>query len=389
MVVVGGGIFGVSAALALAENGCTNVTLLEKGQVASANTALAAGILSYQTWNAADAQLIHETRQRVEALTDWAAEAGLPAARTVWHPVGGVAIAPAHQRPLLEGMATRTRELGVEVELLSGTEGAGYLPHLHVDPDEHVLVTPGDGYLESTDLADLARRRAESLGVRFRENTGVRAVAAAGARVESVELADGSRLPAAEVVLACGAWTKPLAATAGAALPAIPYRTQLMAVDLPGADQTPVVHDVVQGFYTRAESGLRMLAGDGTVLREFDPETHVGTADQDFIEATSRRIVHRFKEGKNAHFRNAWAGLCVGTPDRRPLAGSAGRVRGLWVLTGDNGFGVMRGLALGALVANLVTGRKEPRLPGVDPRRFGHRPRDSFPLAEGFNLHTA
>ncbi len=72
---------------------------------------------------------------------------------------------------------------------------------------------------------------------------------------------------------------------------------------------------------------------------------------------------------------------------RRPLVGpvpagpGADPIDGLHVLTGDNGFGLMRCLALGERAADAVHGRAEP---GLDPARFADVDPDGFPLREGY-----
>ena len=68
ILVVGGGIFGASAAVALAERGHAHVELLERDHLGSGSTAYAAGILSTQTWNDHDARLILRTRGLLEDL---------------------------------------------------------------------------------------------------------------------------------------------------------------------------------------------------------------------------------------------------------------------------------------------------------------------------------
>jgi glycine/D-amino acid oxidase-like deaminating enzyme len=199
-------------------------------------------------------------------------------------------------------------------------------------------------------------------------------------------VAGGGAQRADAVVLAAGARTRLLAATAGATLHALAYRTQCATLELPEADRVPVLHDTVHGFYARPESATRFLAGDGTELRPFDPDAFNPAADTAFIEATAHRVLVRFAGGDAARYRTGWAGLCVGTPDRRPLLGPAPGVGGLYVMTGDNGFGLMRGLALGDLLAASIAGRADGSATGLAVGRFNGMDPDAFPLAEGFSF---
>ena len=74
-------------------------------------------------------------------------------------------------------------------------------------------------------------------------------------------------------------------------------------------------------------------------------------------------------------------GTSMATPDRRPIAGPVPGRPGLFVLTGDNGFGLMRSLALGQRIADAVGGRVEAEL---DPARFGPAASDAFAMREGY-----
>jgi glycine/D-amino acid oxidase-like deaminating enzyme len=386
VLVVGGGIFGMSAAVALAQRGHARVEVLERDHLGSGSTAYAAGILSTQTWNDHDARLIHRTRGLLEELVAWGRREDLPAAATAWHPVGGITVAAPRHAARLDEMAARNRRLGIAADVLDAREAAKRFPGFRFGPDETVLTGPSDGYLESTDVVELLRRRGRALGVRIREGVAVESVKHEGGHVRGVALRGGASERADRVVVAGGAWTRGLLARSGLTFHAIPYRTQIATIDLEGAGDQPVLHDTALGFYARPESANRMLAGDGTQLRSFDPESFNRAADAEFVEATAGRVVERFAHGAAARYRTGWAGLCVGTPDRHPLAGPFPGVAGLHLLTGDNGFGVMRGLALGELVAAAVDGERREDAEALRIDRFGPTDPDRFVLAEGFSF---
>lgn len=385
ILVLGGGIFGSSAALALARRGYAKVTVADQSTVGSGSTALAAGLISLHTWNEADARLIHRTRRLVEALVAWGGEEGLPAARAAWHPVGGVTIGSEARLPDLERVRRRITSLNEPVRVVDHEEASRLAPAYQFAAGEWVLWTSADGYCEATDLMELIRAHATRLGVRFREQLRAARVLIDGGRATGVEWVDQRTERADRVLVAGGPWTKRLLLASGVRLPVAAYRTQLAVIDLPTDDPLPVLHDTIHHFYARRESDTRILAGDGTELREFEPDAFNVAADSVFIETTASRVVQRFVDGPSARYRRGWAGLCVGTPDRRPLAGPATGVEDLYVLTGDNGFGLMRGLALGEVVAATIAGDSDEAAPSLRLDRFGKEPPSSFPLKEGFS----
>jgi glycine oxidase len=281
------------------------------------------------------------------------------------------------------------QRLGLQSQVLDAGEAARRLPFFIFGADETILWSGQDGYLESTDLLDLVRRRSMRLGVQVRESVPVDSVMVTSGRASAVRMADGRTERADRIVVAGGAWTPGLLARSGLAIAGIPYRTQIATLEMAGADRLPVLHDGSFHFYARPESSTRMLAGDGTQLRPFDPETYNKAPDADFIEAMAARVVERFVGGRDVRYRNGWAGLCVGTPDQRPLVGPLPGVKDLFTVSGDNGFGLMRGLALGEVLAARIAGRSEARHGLLDPGRFGAHPPASFALAEGFSFPPA
>ena len=129
-----------------------------------------------------------------------------------------------------------------------------------------------------------------------------------------------------------------------------------------------------------------MDRGDLHLLLVDDESDILGAMRTFLAGAIPGTTVHTATSGAEARLRTGWAGLCVATPDRRPLCGPVPGRPGLYVVTGDNGFGLMRSLALGQRLADAVQGRGDPAL---DPARFGPAPSDAFPMAEGYGATAA
>ncbi len=368
--MVGGGILGMSAALALAESG-HDVELREARQLGAGSTAKAAGILSTMTWSDDEYKLIAETRGLIGETISLALIEGVDAARSAWKPYDSILVAKGDDGArALDDMQQRLERNTEEPERLDWRGAGAEFRGLRFEPGEEVLVAQEDGAIESMDLLEAVRARMESEGVRIRQAAPVDDPASLAGEYDAIAVAGG-------------AWTKGLLARAGHTLPVQAFRTQACSLAFPGATDLPILHDAVNGFYTRPESDDTMIAGDGTQLRPFDPDDYNEAADTDFQHSIAERVVKRFDEGGSAAIRRGWAGLCVATPDRRPLCGPVPGADNLFVLTGDNGFGLMRGLALGQRLADAVDGQVDA---GLDPRRFGADPSDEFEMREGFNL---
>jgi sarcosine oxidase subunit beta len=366
IAVVGGGALGCGAALALAEAG-HSVEVWERRGLGGASTAKAAGILSSFAWSDAEYRLIAETRGLIGEAISLALAAGERGARGAWRPAPSLVVARGEAGlRLLDQLQDRVERMTEECERMDARRAGREFPAVRFEAGEECVVAQEDGVIEAGDLLVALRQRLADNGVALRENRDVPGLDA---------------VRADRTVVAGGAWTKPWLAAQGVPLPALAYRTQLASLAMEGAAEVPIVHDLHHHFYARPESEGSFLAGDGTQLRPFDPDDYNEAADPEFVESIAERVVARFTEGHAARLRAGWAGLCVGTPDRRPLCGPVPGRDGLFVLTGDNGFGLMRSLALGARLAEAVAGRPDPAL---DPARFGWPPPAGFTLREGY-----
>jgi glycine/D-amino acid oxidase-like deaminating enzyme len=340
------------------------VRLLERLQLGSGASAKAAGILSSFCWNDPDYRLVAETRGLMGETIALAMAAGERNARHAWRSAPSIVVGGAAEATLLDQLQDRVERHTEECERLGHREAAAAFPGVAFRPGEQALVAQEDGVIEAGDFLLALRARLGQEGVEVAEAQPVREPPRADA-----------------VVVAGGAWTHPLLASWGVRLPLASYRTQLASIGLPEGGGLPIVHDLALRFYSRPESEGSVLAGDGTQLRPFDPDAYNEAGDPEFVHALAERLVVRFEAGAQATVRSSWAGLCVGTPDRRPLCGAVPRRDGLFVLSGDNGFGLMRSLALGERLADAVDGKPHADL---DPARFGPAPPLEFELREGY-----
>lgn len=380
--IVGAGAWGLSCALALGEAGHANVHVWERTQPGAGATSLAAGLVSTHLRLESDIRLVLETRQRLERLRQWGRDHERPSAESAYHAAGSLTFVLRSDEYKLQQLRERIRRAGAEAQLLSPGDFQGRPWPLKPARDSVGLYSPKDGYVEAGDLTDLLQGRIRDLGLQLSADRRVRLLREGGTCV-GVESSEGPhRLDA--VVVAAGAWSKALMAEIGLALPIKGYRTQLAQVEFPHDAQFPIYHDFPNGVYGRPDGGQRILVGDGTELVESDPERFNRSTDRSFVERVASATTRRWRGGESARLRTGWAGLCVATPDRNPLIGPHPEIESLHVVVGDNGFGVMRCLALGQLAADRIRGQRPPGSELYDCGRL--EPDQDFPIREGFEL---
>jgi D-hydroxyproline dehydrogenase subunit beta len=197
-------------------------------------------------------------------------------------------------------------------------------------------------------------------------------------RVEGVATREGPLL-AAQVVLACGAWSAPLAATAGVHLPVEPRKGQLVRLE-----RRPdfLRHEVIDGSYMAAvesdEAGLQVSTVMETTL---DGHVLVGSSrerrgfDVDVDPAVSAALltaaVRLAPDIADLAVDTAWAGLRPWLPGGLPAIGPTKAAGGLFIATGHEGAGVAHGPITGRLIAQVICGEEtDLDLAPFDPDRF-------------------
>ncbi len=197
-------------------------------------------------------------------------------------------------------------------------------------------------------------------------------------RVEGITTPDGP-LFAAVVVLACGAWSAELAATAGLTLPVEPRKGQLVRLE-----HRPdfLRHKVIDGGYMAAveseDAGLQVSTVmettlDGHVLVGSSRERRgfglsVNPAVTNLLLTAAVRLAPGIADLTTDA---AWAGLRPWLPGGLPAIGPTKAAEGLFVATGHEGAGVAHGPITGRLIAQAIAG--EPMdldLAPFDPDRF-------------------
>lgn len=211
-------------------------------------------------------------------------------------------------------------------------------------------------------------------GLRARGGTVLR-----GARVAALErdgsgwtatTAAGHRVRAETVVDAAGAWADAVAALAGVPGAGLtPYRRTIAAC--PVADPSvltvdggvlPMVVDAAERWYLKAEAD--------TVLVSPADETPAEPGDARPDELDVALALDRVGAATTLGLRSvrtAWAGLRTFAPDRAPVLGARPEHPGFFFVAGQGGSGIESAPALAALAASVVLGRPSPADIDLDP----------------------
>jgi len=358
VIVVGGGIAGLSATWHLARAGIRVVLLERERLLASHASARNAAIFRHIERAPSHVALALRSATLFSELGLDAEPVQRIGALYVGAPTVLAEVAEAAARGSVPCSAVSGGELGA---LAPGLSGSG-MAALHV---------PSDGVMDVHGVLDRLARSARACGARLCVDTEVQQVLTEGRRVTGVRLANGETLRTDTVVLAAGAWAAGLGEACGAPLPLVPHRRHLvmLAVDASFA-RGPIVWrlDPHHQVYFRPESG-------GVLASPCDEEAWPAgapPADLDMVAQLGARLSPLAPAIARGAVRRAWACLRTLTPDGELAVGEDPRCDGLFWLAGLGGRGMTCGLALGELAAACVRGVPHPLARALAPARWVH-----------------
>lgn len=367
IVIVGGGLEGLSIAWQLAERGETDVLVLERDTLCAGMTGKSSGIVRchYGVPSLA-AMAWHGVEVFTRADEIFGTDIGF---RQTGYVVG---VGENNVEPLHANVEMH-RALGVPVDLVDADTVQSLWPGIHLDDFAGFAYEPlgghGDAYL--TGMAYGARAR--TLGARIRQSTNVvRLISDDFGAVRGVLCDDGTEILCETVVLATGVWSPALAATAGVPLPIRAQREQLVLVDQgePTLD-VPTFSDLVHLQYVRREPNGHLLVGnsDHSDPEIADPDAYLNRATEDFVESAIGKLERILPDMSDPRLASSYAGCYDITPDYNPIIGPA-PAAGLFLAVGFSGHGFKISPAVGRLVADLLLDgiSSDPAVDGNDFR---------------------
>lgn len=206
-LVVGGGVFGATAALELRARG-HDVTLLDPGPLPHPDASSTDISKIIRADYGSDSFYARFALEAMEGWERWNAEAG----RDLFHQTGFLVLAGAEMRP--GGFEHDSRrvlaELGHPVERLSGDELSDRFPAWPSGSYPDGYYNPRAGWAESGNVVSWLLERVARAGVRLLEGSAMARLLEDDSRVVGVVTEDGTEHHAEHVVIAAGAWTPTL-----------------------------------------------------------------------------------------------------------------------------------------------------------------------------------
>jgi D-arginine dehydrogenase len=363
ILVIGGGIAGLSAAAALSKHG--KVTVLEaEEQVGFHSSGRSATMLHYFLGDRLVRALTLASRKFVEEPPPGFTDAPLG------HPMPVLIHARESEREALDSLESEIRQFA-DLERLEAPGVHELCPILKPDA-VHGIVDRNAIRLDAHALLQGNLRRLRANGGELRAAARVTSIRRDGG-AWAVATEQGDRFSASILVNAAGSWADSVARLAGVRPIGLqPKRRTIITFDAPPnapLDRLPFAKTVPDELYFAPESG-RLFASP---MDEVPSDPCDAQPDEYEVALAAYRVEERTTV-KVERIHSRWAGLRSFTPDKHPAVGFCRDAEGFFWLAGQGGYGLQTSPAMAGIVESLVAGTSWPvadvSARDLDPARF-------------------
>jgi glycine/D-amino acid oxidase-like deaminating enzyme len=375
IVIVGGGIWGLSTAYHLARAGCTGVEVLERNDAPfDETTSQAAGLIGQIR---ATPLMRRAIRYAINLFRGFEKETGHDPG---FHQVGSLLLALTPDRMAsFQEHVDHANGSGVEARFVDGAEMSRLAPHLDISRVEGAYLVPEDGYLDPRRCARAFCGAAEDLGVSIRTGTAASGLSIKESRVTGVETDDGL-VEAGHVVVTAGPWTGTIAGMADHRMAMVPIRHQRVTTHPVSGipEHHPVVRVTDASCYLRPEEGGYLYGFFEPDPTSYDLELPAEFRTQEIeepvqvMEEARRRLTPIFPVLEGLGIAAYKRGLTTFAPDGAYLVGPVPQAEGLFAASGCAALGIAGSAAVGSWLAGwIIRGDPGENLSALGPERFG------------------
>ncbi|NDD86779.1 MAG: FAD-dependent oxidoreductase, partial [Actinobacteria bacterium] len=377
IVIIGGGIAGVSALYHLAKMGCTDVLLLERDELSSGSTWHAAGnVPTYSgSWSIMKVQ-----KYSAELYRELAKDKENP---INYHVTGSVRLAHSNERMAeFKHVTSMARANGMEYDVLTPKELKDRYPLLETHDLVGALWDPLDGDIDPSQITAAMAAAARKMGSRVRRNERVTALKQ-HANHEWTVTTDKAEIECEIVLNAAGYRAGEVMALIGRHLPIMTMSHQyLITEEIPelearGENKLPLLRDPDTSYYLRQERSAFILGPyewqSTAMWLDGIPDQFANMLWPADIERLEKQILdagERVPVIGDVGIAKVVNGPIPYAPDGNPYLGPERGMRNFWHCNTFS-FGIAQGGGAGKAIAEwILNGRPEFDLWSIDRRRY-------------------
>ncbi len=350
ILIVGGGVIGLSLARRLRQKGAGKITIIDRGKLGRESSFAAAGMLAAQAETDKPDNFFHfciessklYTRFADELIDETGIDIELDKNGTLF-----LALTEEDEREIRHRFEWQ-KKAGLRIEYLSAAEVRTVEPF--ISPDARAaLFFPDDRQVENRKLLNALQKYAALNKIDFVEDAEVKSLLIGNGKVTGA-LASDVKFFAAKTVLATGAWTSHIKISEEGVPPLLrnikPIRGQMIGFHTAKRLFSKVLYSP-RGYIVPRQSG-RILAGATVEDAGFDKSVTAGGID--FVRENALEIAPSLV---NLEMSEKWSGLRPYASDALPILGGFPQVENLFVATAH----YRNGILLAPLTAKILASK--------------------------------
>ena len=347
IVLIGGGVIGLSIAYELATHGAS-VRVLDQSQLGQESSWAGAGMITPANPEHAPSPEIRLRGESFVRWPDWAArlreETGID---TGFACCGGIGFAPYHSKVEATALAKKLRNEGVRAERLDSPQLRNLEPHLNPAFSDPIYL-PDYCQVRNPRLLKALLAACAARGVKLSPGMPAIGFEQQAGRVTAIRTPT-EVISAGQFVVCSGAWSQTVLAQAGCQISVEPVHGQIVLLDMLPLPTRRIIEVGPRYIVPRADGHL--LVGS--------TEESIGFNKRNTAEAVAELIrfgCELIPSLKSARLERCWSGLRPGSPNGLPHLGRVPAIDNLFVAAGHFRAGLMLSPITAVLLRQLLLG---------------------------------
>ena len=357
VVIIGGGVHGLSTAYYLSKMGVKDIAVLDKGYLGGGASARTTAIIRSNYVTAEGIPFFNESLKLYEGL---AKELNF---NLLFNQMGRLDL--GHTDAAVYGLRMRTelnRLLGVDSRMIGPKEIKDLVPPINLRegkpfPILEALYHPPCGVIRHDAVVWGFARGANNGGAELHPFTEVTGIDRTNGRISGVETSGGF-VKADTVLSATAGWSSEIAAMVGLDLPLTTHPLEVMVTE----PLKPFLHKTISSanlhaYVYQTDRGEVVIGGGIDPYQSYSQRSSLRP-----IEELAAHTLEMFPCMGQVKVLRQWSGLCDMTPDYAPIMGTVEGLDGFVLSCGWGSWGFKAAPAAGKMIAELISTGETPDL---------------------------
>ncbi len=347
IVIIGGGISGVSIAYNLAKKGVKDIVVFDDNYMTGGATGRCGAGVRQQWGTLMNCKLAKMSIDFFEHAQDT-----LEYHRDVEFKQEGYLIVATTQEE--DAQFTKNVELqnsvGIPAKKLTKEEALKIVPHLNPDIIISATFCHTDGHLNPFLMTDAYFNAAKKLGVQFFYREKVLDIVVENNQIQKV-ITEHREVLTNQVVNAAGGYSREVGLLAGIDIPVYSENHEILVTEPVEKIQGPMVISFSKNIYCQQVPHGSFIMGRSNPLVAHDHDTR---STHQFLDEMSKTATTLLPPLGNLRVVRQWGGSYNLSPDRQPIISGTKELPGFYMACGFSGHGFMFAPVTGLLLSEII-----------------------------------